>query len=80
MVAMAEVVVWVLLAAIFFWWFRRTSLYRSRRRSTGGVPGQFFGAHPTYYGQRANVPPLQPALPQEYDDGPSPQRRWWGRS
>jgi hypothetical protein len=80
MVAMAEVVVWVLLAAIFFWWFRRTPTYRARRRSGGGVPGQFARPGPTFYGQRTNVPPLRPELPRRDDDPVHrPSRRWWSR-
>ena len=73
----AELGVLVLLAAVFGWWFRRTPLYRARRRSGGGVPGQFSSAGPTFYGQRTNVPPLRPELRRP--DGPMrppPRRRW----
>jgi hypothetical protein len=81
MVAMAEVVVWVLLAAIFCGWFRRTPTYRARRRSGGGVPGQFARPGPTFYGQRTNVPPLRPELRRPADDPVHrPSRRSWSRS
>ena len=80
MVAMAEVVVVVLLAAVFFRWFLRTPTYRARRRSGGGVPGQFARPGPTFYGQRTNVPPLRPEL-RRRDDDPEhrPSRRRWSR-
>jgi len=81
MVAMAEVGVWVLSTAIFFWWFCRTPTYRARRRSGGGVPGQFARPGPTFYGQRTNVPPLRPELRRPEDDPVHPRsRRWWSRS
>jgi hypothetical protein len=78
MVAMAEVVVFVLLAAVFVWWFRRTPMYRAHRR-TGVVPsgGQFFGAaDPTWHGQR-HAPPLRPELRPDDDPVPTRSRRWW---
>jgi hypothetical protein len=82
MVASAEIVVLILLLAVFVWWFRRTSTYRSRRRSTGGVPGQWSRPGPTFYGQRTNVPPPRPERGRPDDDPMHPpSRRWWtGRS
>jgi hypothetical protein len=81
MVAMAEVVVWILLAVIFIWWFRRTPTDRAPLRSGCGVPGQFARPGPTFYGQRTNVPPLRPEL-RRPDNDPvhRPLRRRWSRS
>jgi hypothetical protein len=79
MVAMAELAVLFLLGAVFLWWFRRTSLYRSRRRSVGGVPGQFSRPGPTFYGQRTNVPPPRPELRRQDDDPVAPPSRRWRR-
>jgi hypothetical protein len=75
MVAMAEVLVFVLVAALFVWWFRRSPMYRAHRRA-GVVPSgyQYIGAAtPTWHGQR-HVPPLRPEL--RPDDEPMRSRRW----
>jgi hypothetical protein len=81
MLVNAELGVVVFLGAVFVWWFRRTSLYRARRGSGGGVPGQFSRPGPTFCGQRTNVPPLRPELRRVDDDRVRPAaRRWWNRS
>jgi hypothetical protein len=77
MLAMAEVLVFVLVAAVFVWWFRRTPMYRAHRR-TGFVPSghQYVGAAtPTWHGLR-HVPPLRPELRPDDDSVPVRSRRW----
>jgi hypothetical protein len=75
-VAMAEGLGAILLVAVFVLWFRRTASYKSRRRYRGGVPGQFSGPTPTFYGQRTNVPAPQPELRTEGHPVSGP---WWHR-